>query len=243
MERNNRSAQIIAIVALVASAVGISLGFAAFSQTLTIESSAEVKPSNFDVDFSTDGTTQNDANGKKIGKEGAVTPTFTGKEASDTVAGATAATITNTLAGAPKISGLHATFTAPGQKAVYSFNSINVGELKAFLREVEFNEVETGKTHKCTAKAGATAEETATQSLVDAACADISISVQVGSEAVLKETNKNDFSSHPLDVDASEPVVVTIEYAKTGTNGNRVDGDVEVAFGDIELVYKSYDAS
>ena len=243
MERNNRSAQIIAIVALVASAVGISLGFAAFSQTLTIQSSAEIKPANFDVDFSTDGTTQTDTNGKKIGKEGVVTPTFEGKAENDTVAKADNASITNTAAGAPKITGLHATFTAPGQKAIYSFNSVNVGELKAFLREINFKEVATGKTHTCTAKAGATAEETATQSLVDAACADISISVKVGSVTALKETSKTNFSNHPLDVGESETVEVTIEYAKTGTNANRVDGDVEVAFGDIELVYKSLDAS
>jgi len=243
MERNNRSAQIIAIVALVASAVGISLGFAAFSNTLTIESSAEIKPANFDVDFSTDGSTQTDANGKKIGKEGFVDGQWTGKREDDTVASAKRASIENSGSGNPLVSNMMVTFSEPGQKVVYTFKSVNVGELKAFLREVNFKEVEAGKTHKCTAKAGATAEETATQSLVDAACADISISVKVGSETALKETSKTNFSNHPLDVGESETVEVTIEYAKTGTNGNRVDGDVEVAFGDIELVYKSLDAS
>jgi hypothetical protein len=51
MERNSK---VIAIVALCIGVVGLSLGFAAFSNTLTISSSATVAPdaSTFNVDFS-----------------------------------------------------------------------------------------------------------------------------------------------------------------------------------------------
>ena len=57
MERD-RSAKIIAIVALCIAIVGLSIGFAAFSSNLTISSSANVKPdpSSFDVNFSTSNT-------------------------------------------------------------------------------------------------------------------------------------------------------------------------------------------
>ena len=51
MEKD-RSTKIIAIAALLIGIVGLSLGFAAFSNTLTISSSAEVTPdqSAFNVD-------------------------------------------------------------------------------------------------------------------------------------------------------------------------------------------------
>ena len=244
MERNNRRTQIIAIIALVVSAVGISLGFAAFSNTLTIEPGAEVAPANFDVDFSTDGGTQV-SNDKTIGKEGDVS----GTPSKDTgvVKDATAndATITNTASGAPKITGIHANFTDPGQTVTYNFYSVNVGELDAFLREVNFANASGVNTYKkCTSRAAAGSEEAATQSLVDAACNDISLSVSVGGTSFNASSGSNTtISSHSLAVGANETVTVTITYAKTGTNGNRVDGDVDVTFGDVTLVYKSFDAS
>ena len=50
----SKSYKIIAIIALLLGIVGVTLGYAAFSSTLTISSSAEVKPdpSTFNVDFS-----------------------------------------------------------------------------------------------------------------------------------------------------------------------------------------------
>ena len=57
MEKNKGS-KIIAIVALVVAVFGLTLGFAAFSNTLTISSSAYVSPSsdNFKINFSTSST-------------------------------------------------------------------------------------------------------------------------------------------------------------------------------------------
>ena len=243
MERN-RTGQIIAIVALVASAVGISLGFAAFSNTLTIQSAAEIAPANFDVDFSTDGNTQahpTESN-KTIGKQGTVAgvPTKLTGVTKDATAGN--ATISNTGTGAPVISGLKANFTEPGQTVTYSFFAVNVGELDAFLREVNFATVTGGTYKSCTAKGSGDAA--ATQSLVDAACNDISLKVSVGGTEYLASAGSNTtITNKGLTVCNNTPVVVTITYAKTGTNGNRVDGDVDVTFGDITLVYKSLDAS
>ena len=53
MEKN-RTAQIIAIIALVVGIAGLSIGFASFSSVLNIQSSANVKPdsSTMNVDFS-----------------------------------------------------------------------------------------------------------------------------------------------------------------------------------------------
>ena len=58
MEKD-RGTKAIAIVALLIGVVGLSVGFAAMSSTLTIESSADVAPSenDFTVQFSTSSTT------------------------------------------------------------------------------------------------------------------------------------------------------------------------------------------
>lgn len=57
MEKN-RTVQLVAILALVVGVVGLSIGFAAFSNTLKIQSSAEVTPSKdtLNVDFSSSDT-------------------------------------------------------------------------------------------------------------------------------------------------------------------------------------------
>ena len=72
MERD-RSAKIIAIVALCVAIVGLSIGFAAFSSNLTISSSANVKPdpSSFDVNFSTSNTSELDGTVTGVGTNSA----------------------------------------------------------------------------------------------------------------------------------------------------------------------------
>ena len=58
MEKDRR-ARFVAIAALLVGVIGLSLGFAAFSNTLTIKSSAEVNvdSSKFNVDFSSSSST------------------------------------------------------------------------------------------------------------------------------------------------------------------------------------------
>ena len=105
MERKD-STRIIAIIAVVVAVIGLSVGFAAFSNTLTIKSSANVTPSatDFDVNFSNSNTAE---------QAGDVTGVGTNNATGDT------ATIDNT--DSPTISGLKANFTEPGQTVTYSF--------------------------------------------------------------------------------------------------------------------------
>ena len=100
MERE-RSAKIIAIIALCIAVAGLSIGFAAFSNNLKIESNATVTPdpNDFDVNFSSSDTSELD---------GTVTGTGTNSATADN------ATIDNS--GSPRITGLKANFTEPGQK-------------------------------------------------------------------------------------------------------------------------------
>ena len=98
-----RSSKIIAVAALCVAVVGLTLGFAAFSNTLTIESSANVKPdaSTFNVDFSSSNSALENNPVAPVLEPGTLN--------------AGSATISNV--GNPTISGLEVEFTEPGQKA------------------------------------------------------------------------------------------------------------------------------
>lgn len=217
MEKN-RNAQIIAILALVVGVVGLSVGFAAFSNTLKIKPSADVTPdkSSFNVDFSSSDT-------DVVADE--ITPVATPNSLVTSNA-----TIDNT--NEPTISNLKATFTEPGQKVVYSFYAFNKGQLDAYLKSIVYGNVTGQTTNKvCTALEGTT------DALVQKACNGISVKVKVGSEAETSGSAAS-ITNHSLLKSTSEPVVVTIEYQ---ADADRADGDFTVSFGDITLNYSSVD--
>ena len=215
MDRD-RSTKVIAIVALCVAVFGLSVGFAAFSNDLTIKSEATVKPnaSDFDVNFSSSDTSETD---------GTVTATST--------AGVTAQDATINNATAPTISGIKVGFTEPGQSAKYSFFAHNAGKYKAFLNNVSFENATKAATNiACVAAEGTNA------AMVASACQGISIKVKVGTTTFAESTPT--ITSHELTIDQYEPVEVTIEY-KTGAA--RADGDFQVNIGDIVLTYGSVD--
>lgn len=217
MEKN-RSAKIIAIVALVVAVFGLSLGFAAFSNSLTITPEVNVAPNSntFNVDFSSSNT-------ELLTNE--IVPTKT-----PVTLAATNATINNTSV--PTISNLSATFTEPGQSVTYIFYAYNNGEYDAFLKNITYSNVPSANAFKVCTKTEGT-----TDSLVQAACNSINVKVKVGSEA---ETTGSvaSISSHKLEKNKFEQVIVTLEYA---SNGTRADGDFSVEFGSISLGYSSVD--
>ena len=203
--RNSNGTKLLVVGALIVSVIALSIGFAAFTTSLNISSSAEVSPSssNFNVSLS---TTSNSAT------TGSVAATGTG------------ATGANATLTATRISGLKATFTAPGQSVKYSFYAYNGGSFLAYLNSVVIG----SKT--CTAVEGTN------QSYVDSACNGISISVKAN-EATFSSSNTN-IADHTVAKNASEPIEVTISYA----SGSAVaDGDFTVAFGDVVLTYGSAD--
>lgn len=219
MESKNNNAKVLSVIALVVAVLGVSIGFAAFSNTLTIESSAIVKPdeSNLDVNFSSSNTAEVD---------GVVNPTKDPSTATTEKLSGEVATIDNSSD--PTITGLKANFTEPGQSVTYSFYAHNNGKLKAYLKSVSFTNVAGNSYKKCTAKIGTT------QSLVDAACDGIKLSAKVGSETY--SGSQGSIDNHVLDLDEYEPVVVTISYE---ANSKVADGDFDVEFGDITLTYSS----
>ncbi len=181
--RNNTGAKYVIVFALLISVAALSIGFAAFTSTLTIQSSATVGGGNFNVSLSkvSTGVTT-----------GAVTATVT-------PTGVTGFTADSATLSATTISGLKANFTAPGQTVKYSFYAYNDGEFLAYLNSVNLG----GKT--CTAGTGTN------QTYVNNACNGITLTVKVGSNTY--STSNTSISSHTLAKDTGEAVEVTIEYA------------------------------
>ncbi len=211
---NNGAYKVISIIALLLGALGVTLGYAAFSSALTISSSAKVNPSasTFNVDFSSSSSSV---------VTNAIQPTL-----NKTVAGfsATNATIDNTSD--PIISNLEATFTEPGQSATYEFYAYNDGQYTAYLNGINFSGSKT-----CTAVTGTT------QSLVDSACNGITLSIKVGSEDVTT-TSVGSITGHSLAKNASELITVTISYV---SGSDVADGNFNVTLPSIVLTYDSLD--
>ena len=200
----------------------MSIGFAAFSSELVIASSASVKPdsSAFRVVFSSSGTQL-------------LTNKITGTATGNAKAGS--ATIENG-GDTPRISDLTATFTGPGETVKYEFYVYNSGAYVAYLRDVVFKNVSGKSSNKvCTA----IDSSSVTDSLMQSACNDIRVSIDVGSTTSVLGTTNN-IRGRSLNKGVYEKVVVTISYIN---NENRADGDFKVEFGDIGLTYSTVDSA
>ena len=184
-----RQIKILSIVALVLAISAMTLGFAAFSTTLNISSSASVSPSSdtFKVKFS---TSQNSL------VVGAVTP-------SSKTTGITTTNGTIDNSANPTIKNLSATFTSPGQYVEYTVYARNEGAYTAYLNNINYLGDKT-----CIASSGTT------ESLVQSACNSINIKVTIGSTTYDDTTP---ISSHALAKGASETIKVRLEYAENGT--------------------------
>ncbi len=211
--------KIIVMIILLITVIGLSIGYATFSSTLTIKPSATYvsNPNNFKVDFSSSNNSL---------RTDPIVPVGTPSNVS-----ATEAKILN-VPGAKAISGLSAGFTEPGQKVEYTFYILNTGELEAFLKNIIFKNALNSTSNKlCEAMPGTTV------SLVNEACKDINLKVRVGNDLEVLKSLTN-ITSHNLVKGAHEKVTVIIEY---NSNGARADGDFKVSFGEIAIDYSSTD--
>ncbi len=215
--KNNRNSQILAIVALLVAIFGVSVGFAAFSRSLTISSSAGVNPNSdtFQVRFSSSNTSYSTTAVKP-----SLSTTATGFTATDATISESDLTIKN----------LSATFTEPGQSVTYKFYVQNPGKYIAYLNSITFANATGGSSSKvCTATGNADATK------VTAACSGITYSVKT-STGTYTATNADITDSTGIAINGFGEITVTIAYA---SNATRADGDFKVAFGNVSLVYGS----
>jgi len=240
-----KNKQGITIAALIVAIVGLSIGFAAFSNTLTISSSASVNPSdeNFKVVFAKNTNVQNLDTTDVI-------PT----KSPNNVTGFTAenAVINNEALNGPTLTNLKANFTAPGQSVTYTLNVVNAGAYVAYLKDLVFANAEhatNGETYKhCYASTKNSNNQDiapanqATGTLVTQACNGISISVTIGTATNLT------YSATPISLGnqalaangGNVQAIITISYA---SNAAYVDGPMEVEFGNISFAASSNQGS
>ena len=209
---HNRKHKLLMIIALVVGIASLSIGFAAFSATLNISSSASVTPNSdsFSVKFSTN-------KNSLVVDEVVPSSISSGITASNGI-------IKNNYN--PTITNLSANFNNPGQYVEYTFYARNEGEYTAYLNNINFigNKTCTGDTET-------------TDSLVQSACDDITITAVIG-ETTYSETTP--ITGHALTSSTGEQIKVRLEY---DINGDYVDGDFSIIFPDITLVYSTIDDS
>ena len=216
--RTDRKIKIIIMITLMVAIVGMSLGFAAFSASLNISSSASVTP---------------DSGSFYLGFYPSTTPTLDDALIAPTTSGGATGSSVTLSSGSTTISGLTANFTEPGQTITYNFYVGNESEYDAYLRGIEFLNVNGASSNKvCTAGTGTTV------SLVEAACNAISMAVDVnGTTATSTDTT---VSGNAIAKGTYVPVMITLTYA---SDGARADGPFNVSFGGVELDFSTVDGS
>ena len=187
MEKN-RKQKLLMIVALVFCIASLSVGFAAFSTTLNISSSASVTPNSdtFSVKFSLD---------KDTLLVWHVSPSSVYGNAS-----ASNGTINN--ATNPTLKDIAVTFTKPGEYVEYTFYARNEGEYTAYLNNINFIGNKT-----CKGEAGAT------DSLVQSACESINVTATIGN---ITYTETTPITGHVLEKEKGEEIKLRFEYASNG---------------------------
>ena len=232
MEKNN-GGKIIAVIALVVAVAGLSLGFAAFSTSLKIDTAANVSASsNWNVGFSNDGsniedvTTAGTKNANETGNPGVIDVT------KYTIGQHTNATLSTTT----------------GSSVSYNLDILNKGSLTAYLDSVNFDSVtvtctnasSSGSVTEGVAGAGTTSSGNTT-TISNSDCAKMfGVTLSIGGTP---------YSSTPASVTAnsiaagsSTPVVLTVAY-KDDENARAVaatlNGDIVVTIGSISVVYTS----
>lgn len=211
---SDRRSKIIAIIALVVGVAGLSIGFAAFTQTLRIENSAaEVKPSNsLNVHFPTSGQ---------------LVPTGSDTDASGTTISLNSGTL---------ITGLKAYLQKPGQSVTYTTSIINGSSYPAYLRAVTLSK---NGVATCSPFTATTNPNPASSSTLTSVCGNMKMYVTVGSTGseLVKEitTSQSNIANKSIPANGSVPVVIKIAYTGTAVP----DGDFQTDFGNINFDFSS----
>lgn len=212
---NYRRKQIFFITLFSIVAFGLGIGFAAFSTTLNISSSAIVSPdsSDFSVRF-IDSSIMAESGGS-----GLVEP-----YASEGASGS------SVYVNETYIDNLSVNFTGDGQFVSYEFWVANFGKFDAYLKEIKFLNVDGKDSNIICTPVGDTSG-----SLVSAACDEISIEIYI--EDAFANTSTL-FKDKKLAINSAQMVYIEIKYSD---EGDLADGPFTVEFGDIEFVYSTVD--
>ena len=219
MERN-RKIKIIIMITLMVAITAMSLGFAAFSATLNISSSASVTPSSDDFKLHLHNQTTHTSDlssqiANIVGYNGAI-------------AGTPAKYLpTNGLSIHP----FGGTFTAPGQYIELKAYIVNEGYYDAYLGDIIYNNVDgTDSFVSCAIPS----DSDASQALVDAACDDFTVNVEIDDNLITKDETY--LYGYVLPQGEAASLTIRIIYDE---NGDRADGAFYVQFGSITIDFST----
>ena len=234
MEKNKKT-KTLAIIALIISILGLTLGFAAFSNTLTISSSATVSPDESDFNINVYGYTSDSGDIYSLESYGSSTLSkpmlHVGTES------ATDAKISDN-GKSIIISDLSVQIKAPGEGAEYNFLIKNEGEYDAYLNMKNLESVFSGGgvSHTCIAGSDTTVN------LVNEACKDVNLYGEMVDSDWYELSND---VSAPYKLAKGSYLVLSlyIDYgyhnSDSVNNVVRADGDFSVDFDDIVLEFSS----
>ena len=231
-----RNGKIIAVIALVVAVAGLSLGFAAFSTSLKIDTAANVSNnSNWDVGFSTDGqaiedvTTPGTKNANESGNPGVIDVT------KYTISQHTNANLSTTT----------------GSSVSYDLDILNKGKIAANLSFVNLNNV----TFTCTnatgdslyegvAGAGSTSSGNTTTISNENCGKMFGVSLKINNTTY--SSSASNITGETIAANGSVPVKLTVYYkddADARSVASTLDGNIIVNIGSISVGYVSAAAS
>lgn len=211
MEKNN--GKIVAVVALVVAVVSLSVGFAAFAATLTIDSNATVKAND---EFS--------PNVNYV--QGSPKCYYTGDTTKAAIDGASAGT-----ASGKTWTGVSVPLTTEHKSVTCEAQISNTSAYVAKLNKISISD------YLSCASVAASGDDAATN--VSTICPTVSAKVDVATDtATFTSTNKADVTSVTSTIDkdnGTEMVYLTIAYTSTVA----ADGDIKITVPTISLLYKT----
>ena len=235
--KRERQVKWVSIIALCISVLGLTLGFAAFSNTLTISSSATVSPNASDFKITVLGLNEEASNsdleeeildinnyitnasyprvGTSIGSDG---------EKIDHNNTATPAVIDNNNL---TITNISANMSYAGEFGVYYFILRNDGEYDAYLDLANLKSLYDGKNGVCTPDVGTSAD------LVNQTCQSIKMYIGLGSEEDGIDVNN---ASYKLEKGKHIFLAVSVVYNEADVYA---DGDFTVKFDDVKLDFST----
>lgn len=234
--RQNRQSKVVAILALCVSIVGLTLGFAAFSNTLTISSSATVSPDETDFNINVYGIT--DFKGTTITGTDSLPSVEWFTSETTSVANKYSSSDLDLTASDSKItdngksitiSDINVGLTEPGQSVSYYYMIKNEGEYDVYM-DLDKYEFEDMTINSIAIEGTCTAGEETSETLVNEACPYVTI------RNTLDRFDSS--NNYYIQMKKGEHLILqrTISYDSAG---KRADGDFSVAFQDLTLEFTS----
>jgi len=215
--------RIFLLILLFLGIVSLGVGLSLFTDNISKASAAllSARNQNFNVDFSTKSIIYPE---EEL-SSGDIIP-----ERNVEGFSAEPAIINNT--GDPTLKNIQIIFREPGESVSYTLYASNIGNTTAFLKSIIFKNIYNENHYiKCTPM------NVTTKELVDKACKDIEVSIEVGNSGI-QNGSINNINDHILLKKTSERINIMINYK---INGTPTDGDFIVDIGDISLLYSPID--